>query len=497
MTTETTHVADERDRARDHTQLAERRLGTPSLVFLIIAASAPLTVLAGGVPTSLAVSENIGVPLGMLLIGATLALFAVGYGAMSSRITNAGAFYAYIAAGLGVRQGIGAAALALVCYNAIQIALYGLVGFTLSSLLAAKFGLDIAWWLCALAVLVIVSAMGVSRVDFSAKVIAVLVALEFVVAGGAALLGLGVAPEGVSAAPLDPGNLIAPGFGAILAFSMAAFMGFESGAIYSEEAKDPDRTVPRATYLAVSIIAVFYAFISWALAVGIGPSQLIGASQQHGPDLLFVFLAENTPAVVVDLANVLFLTSVLAALVAFHNSAARYFFALARPGVLPRVLARTSDRTGAPIGGAIAQSTLALIVVLVFAIAGRGSELGPLFPVVTLFTWFSNAAAFGLVFLLLVTSIAVIAQFHRDPDGLSVFVRIVAPAVSAIGLGVIFVMILTNFDVLIGSEEGSPLVFVMPGVILASGVVGLVRGEYLRRRRPVAFDEVAYNLDQV
>ena len=499
MSTSPTHHAHDHPPGHEPAEaghLAERRLGTASLVFLIIAASAPLTVLAGGVPTSFAVSGNLGVPLGMVLIGAVLAIFAVGYDAMSSRITNAGAFYAYIAAGLGVRQGIGAAVLALVAYNLIQISLYGLIGFTISSLLGAWFGIEVSWWLCALVILVVVGAMGVARVDFSAKIIAVLVALEFVVAGGAALLGLSVAPEGVSLAPVDPSALFGHGFGAVLAFGVAAFMGFESGAIYSEETTDPERTVPRATYLAVSIIALFYGFISWALAVGVGPSSVIAASQEFGPDLLFVFLGEHTSTFVVDIANLLFVTSVIAALVAFHNSAARYFFALARPGVLPAFLARTSPRTGAPIGGSLAQSAVALAVVAVFAVVGRGSDLGPLFPVVTLFAWFSNAAAFGLIFLLLITSVAVFAYFRREPQGVSVITRVVAPLVAAAGLTVIFAMILWNFPVLIGSEGMTPLVFIMPGVILAAGLAGLVRGEYLRRARPEVFEVVAHDLDQ-
>lgn len=38
-------------------------------------------------------------------------------------------------------------------------------------------------------------------------------------------------------AAFEPTNFFANGVGAILAFGIAAFMGFESGAIYSEEVK--------------------------------------------------------------------------------------------------------------------------------------------------------------------------------------------------------------------------------------------------------------------
>lgn len=477
--------------------LAERRLGLWGLVFMIVAASAPMTFLAGGVPTSFAVTGIVGVPLTYLVLGVILALFAVGYGTMSTQIQNAGAFYAYIAAGLGVRQGIGAAILALVSYNMMQVGLYGIFGFALSSLLEATLGLAIPWWGAALVFWAVVGLLGVLRIDLSAKVITVLVLLEFLVVIVADAVGLIKAPEGISAAPFSPAVLITPGFGAALAFGIAGFMGFESGAIYGEEVKNPETTVRKATYVAVVLIALFYAVSAWAFATGVGLSQIVPQSQEHGPDLLFIFLGTYLPAVFVDIANVLFISSLLAALMAFHNASARYFFALGRPGVLPAFFAHTSARTGAPVGGSLAQSVLGLVVIAVFAVAGRNSELGPLYPVVTLFTWLTNAAAFGLVFLMCVASIAVFGYFRKRPGGYPGFVRVVAPLLAALGLGFVFVMILANFDVLIGAGGSMLLIVGMPAIILGSGLVGLLRGEYLRRREPEKFDSAAHDLDQI
>lgn len=477
--------------------LAERRLGLWGLVFMIVAASAPMTFLAGGVPTAFAVTEIVGVPLTYLVLGIILAFFAVGYGTMSTQIQNAGAFYAYITAGLGVRQGIGAAILALVSYNAMQVGLYGIFGFALSSLLEVKFGLAIPWWGAALIFWAVVGLLGILRIDLSAKVITVLVLLEFLVVVVADAVGLAKAPEGISMAPLSPAAMITPGFGAALAFGIAGFMGFESGAIYGEEVKNPETTVRKATYVAVALIALFYAVSAWAFANGVGVSQIVGQSQENGPDLLFIFLGQYLPAVFVDIANVLFISSLLAALMAFHNASARYFFALGRPGVLPAFFAHTNPRTGAPIGGSLAQSVLGFVVILAFGFAGRNSELGPLYPVITLFTWLTNAAAFGLVFLMCVTSIAVFGYFRKRPGGYPASVRVVAPLVAAIGLGFVFVMILANFGILIGAEGSSALVFGMPAIILGSGLLGLLRGEYLRRKEPQKFDSAAHDLDQI
>lgn len=477
--------------------LGQRRLGVGSVVFMIIAASAPLTVIAGGVPTSFAVTGIIGVPFVYVVLGAVLAVFAVGYGTLSTRIQNAGAFYAYIAAGLGVRQGIGAAVLALVSYNAMQVGLYGILGFATSSLLEATFGVILPWWGAAMACWLVVGALGLLRIDLSAKVIAVLVVLEFTVVFVADVISLQVAPEGISVAPLLPGELFTPGFGAVLAFGIAAFMGFESGAIYGEEARDPERTIRRATYIAVTIIALFYAFSAWAFTNGVGVSQIVPASQEYGPDLLFVFLAQHTPTWMVDIANLLFITSLLAAVIAFHNASARYFFALGRPGVLPEVFARVSERSGAPVGGSLAQSIVAIVVVTGFAIAGQGSELGELYPVITLFSWLTNAAAFGLVFLMAVTSLAVVGYFRREPGDSGIFVRVIAPGIAALGLGFVFAMIFANFDVLLGAEGFSPLVVVLPGIILGAGLFGLIRGEWMRRHTPALFEAAAKDLDRV
>src|SRR5699024_3951179 len=135
----------------ESTRLDRRRISTASLVFIIIAASAPLTVLAGGIPTNYAVAGLLGVPQTYIVLGLLLVLFAVGYTAMSRQIQNAGAFYAYVTEGLGNRQGIAAAILALVSYNMMQIGLYGLFGFAASNLIMDFTGIDLPWWLTALA----------------------------------------------------------------------------------------------------------------------------------------------------------------------------------------------------------------------------------------------------------------------------------------------------------------------------------------------------------
>ena len=474
----------------ESTHLDRRRLSTPALVFIIIAASAPLTVLAGGIPTNYAVAGLLGVPQTYIALGLILLLFAVGYTAMSREIQNAGAFYAYVTEGLGNRQGIATALVALVAYNMMQIGLYGLFGFAASNLILEFTGLALPWWLTALAAWLLVALLGVRSIDVSAKVLGVIVTLEFLGVIIVDIMALGIAPEGVTGEAFQASEFFAPGIGLLFAFGVAAFMGFESGAIYSEEVVDPQRTVARATYIALAVIALFYAFTAWAVGIGVGPSNVVEESQTLGPDLIFAWLGEHSP-MLANFANLLFVTSLLAVLLAFHNAVARYFFALGRSTVLPRFLGKTGSN-GAPQNGSMIQSGLAFVVVVGFAIAGAGHELGDLFPVVTLFIWLTNTAAFGLVFLLAVTSVAIIAWFYKNPNGRGAWTRIVAPGLATIGLTAIFVLILVNFDLMIEAEEGSALIYILPGLIIAAGVLGIIWGQIIQNRRPEDYERMSH-----
>src|SRR5919198_3272946 len=98
------------------TALAADRLGVPSVVYFVLSAAAPLTVVAGVVTTGYAVTGITGLPVAFVVIGAVLALFCVGYVSMARRVANAGAFYAYISQGIGRPVGVAGAWVAVVAY---------------------------------------------------------------------------------------------------------------------------------------------------------------------------------------------------------------------------------------------------------------------------------------------------------------------------------------------------------------------------------------------
>lgn len=482
-------------------RLHRRALGTWDLVFFIVAASAPLTAVAGGQAATYLVTGNIGIPFLFLPLAAVLGTFAVGYAAMSHHVADAGAFYTYVARGLGKIPAVGAAFVALVSYNAMQMGIYGLFGVAFGAFMADKVGITMEWYWWCLIGGGIVAILGVLQVDLNARVLAVMLILEVVVV---AIFDFAIladpGPEGLTFAGFNPSEATGTALGAALTFCVASFVGFESAAIYSEECKDPKRTVARATLIGIAIIAGFYAISSWLLADSIGPNAIVdpealmrlGFTTPDGaaPDPTTILIGAGTDRLGAfwgDSASLLFATSLFAAVLAFHNAVARYFYALGREGVFPKAFARVSERTGAPYAGSIAQSLLALIVVGWFAIAGKD-------PVLHLFTWLTNLGALGVLLLMAVTSFAVLAFFAKRPElGVNVWRARIAPLVAGACLVGILVLGLLNFNVLITSMIDAPtddMTIVLPAILFGGGIVGLIVGALLKTRRPQVYAQI-------
>ncbi|HEV8559762.1 MAG TPA: amino acid permease [Actinophytocola sp.] len=471
--------------------LAANRLGVASVVFFIVAAAAPLTTAAGGATTGFAVTGVLGIPVAYAVIAVIFAVFAAGYVAMSRHITNAGAFYTYVVQGFGRVPGVAASFVALLAYNAMQIGLYGIFGMALAGLLATLFAVSVPWWVCALAGWAVIGLVGVLRVDINSRVLAVLLVAEVLIvllydlvfvanpAGGA-----------VTFDSVNPANLANAGWGASLAVAIAGFVGFEGSAVFAEETKDPRRTVARATFLAVAFIGVLYTVSSWALSVATGPDGIVAASRSDGPALMFNLAAGHVGRMVTDLARVLFVTSLFAALLSFHNTVARYLFSLGRERVLPGGLGATHYRTGSPYAGSLTQSVLALVVLVIAVLAGVN-------PVVTLFFVGTSLGALGVLALMTATSFAVLAYFRRRPEGESSWSRVGAPSLAGVSLLVVLVVVLANFHTLLMVPPGDARSWVLPSVFAVAAVGGLLWGWYLKARRPDVYRTIGLGANRV
>jgi len=460
--------------------LARDRVGVPSVWSFVMSGIAPLTVAAGVITSAYATTGLTGIPFAFVVIAVVLALFVPGYVAMSRHITNAGAFYAFIARGLGKPLGVAAALVALLAYSFLQVGLYGAFGPAAQAEAQAHLHLNAPWWAWALAGWAIVAVLGLLRVDITGKVLGVLTTLEVIVIVIEIVSGLAHPAGGrLSLSALSPGSLGSAGWGTFGVLAVVAglgFVGFEQAPVLAEETRNPRRTIPVATYLALAMIAVVYAGAAWAMAAHAGSSHVVAAAAAQGPALMFS-LGGTTLA---NIAQFLFMTSLFAALLAFHNAVWRYTFAISRERVLPAFLSKTGANS-IPKAASLAQSLTGLAVIAIYALGGWA-------PMTDLFFWLGTTGGFGILILLALTSVAVIGFFGTGPGaagtGETVWARLTAPALSAVSLAVIVVLAVLHYATLLGVAPGSPAAWLLPASFAVAAVTGLCWAAFLRFRRP-------------
>lgn len=463
-------------------RLRRNSLGLVAVTFMVISAAAPLTGVAGAMPLAFLLGNGTGIPLTFILLTLIMLAFAAGYVAMSRKVVNAGAFYAYAARGLGGRWGGAVSVMALVAYNTMQFGLIGLLG-GISAGVFGGFGMTLPWWAYSLIAILLVGILGYRQVDLSARVLIVLVALEYLIvlvvnfailaAGGAEGSGLAVNIFDVSA--LGSGSLTA----AIL-FCLGSFIGIEATTIYGEEARDPDRTIPRATYLSVLMIGVFFVFTTWLMIAGVGADNLIPTlGGLEDPTAFFFILAETyTNPTISMLAGILLVSSLFAALSAFHNYIARYSYVAGRDGLLPDAFGQTHDTHQSPHIGSVVQTIGALVVLAIFA--GLGLD-----PILNMFTWISQIGTLGVIGMMAITSLSVIVFFAKTGGG-SPLTTLILPAIAGLIMAALFVYIFWNYGDLTGTTGGA-LSWILPSLIPLGAVIGFLLAQRLASADPARF----------
>ena len=441
--------------------LAAGRLRASALVFFALAAAAPLTVVTTVVPAAYARGNAALVPLAFPVVGLVLLLFGAGYTAMSRRAPHPAPLAAFVARGLGRPVGVGAAGLALVSYNAVQIGLYGAVGAAAAPLLASWFGVAAPWWAVAAACWAFVALCGLLPAEAVGGVLAVLV-----IAGAAVMIGYAAAdllhPAAGITVPADWPAVDRPALGALLVVVAFAFLGVESVAAYGEEAARPRRTVARATTLAVVLAALLQGASAWTMSVAAGTDRVAALAAGRDGELLFDLAGARLAPWAVTLGRVLLLTGLLAALVSLHHTIARYTYALSRERLLPAVCGRTVVR------GSLTQSAVAAAALAAAYLAGRD-------PMLLLFRRLTTAGAVGILLLLAGASLAALLFLNRVPGDEGLWRRLVAPGLATVLLASLGHLAFVNLPGLVP--------WAYPAVVAA----GVAYGTVLRWAAPLRY----------
>jgi amino acid transporter len=357
------------------------------------------------------VPAQLGLALGALAPLATLAC-AIVVGAIGicmaesgSRVPSSGGIYAFVAAAFGRCAGYVAGM--LFCFSnvlacaAVSSALGDAATAALPESMKASAHIAVV-----VSTVLVISVTNIGGVALGTRLVSVVTLLKL----APLALFLAIGAFGLHAGNFEKPLTVSPTVVAhTLLFALFAFQGFETALCVSGEVREPARTIPRAVFLALSVVTLLYISVQMVAQGILGPA--LGYSQVPLADAM----GKIHPALrLLMLAGAAI--SMFGWITADLLSSPRILFAFARDGLLPSVLGRLNRRhaphvaigcyavlaIGLALSGSFAQlagpATLVMAVLYIAAaaaswklvragIAQAGMPLG--------FRWIGAAASIG------------------------------------------------------------------------------------------------------
>jgi len=173
-----------------------------------------------------------------------------------------------------------------------------------------------------------------------------------------------------------------------------AFIGFEDMVKLSEEARDPEKNIPRALILAISASIILYILVALCAASVLGWERL-SVSAAPFSDIAHAALGPNASLVISVMALFATTNTVLLMLLA----ASRIIFGMAESSSLPQILSSVHPRTGTP--------WVALILVMALCMA---------FVSLQDISFVANVNNFTVFLTFIVINAALIRLRYRRPE---------------------------------------------------------------------------------
>ena len=194
-------------------------------------------------------------------------------------------------------------------------------------------------------------------------------------------------------------------------------------------------------------------------------------SRAQPTGFLFAADAEYVGGFTSDAMQILVVTSLFASFLAFHCNTARYHYALARDGLLPRALSHTHPKYGSPIVAGAIQ----------LAIARQN-------PYLQLGTALYGLAVIGVVQLEAIACASILGFFLKRDEDASKWGTIVAPSLAVLGLTVGLVYMVKYYSTLTGSKEA--WINALPWLLVLAAVLGATAATILRARHPSEYAQM-------
>ncbi|WP_370180608.1 ethanolamine permease [Rhodococcus wratislaviensis] len=331
---------------------------------------------------------------GVVIAGMYLAM-VLGMAEMSSALPAAGGGYTFARRALGPWGGFATGTAILIEYAIAPAAIATFIGSYVESL--NLFGITDGWWVY-LAVYAIFIGIHLTGAGEALKAMFVITAIALVGLVIFAVSAIGLfdagnltdiaATDAVGASSFLPFGAF--GIWAAVPFAIWFFLAVEGVPLAAEEAREPEKNVPRGIIISMLILIVTGAAVLFLATGALGAESL---STSGNP--LVEALGDGTAAKVV---NYIGLAGLVASFFSIMYAYSRQTFALSRAGYLPKNLSITNSRK-AP--------TLALIVPgvigFVLSLTGEGAML-------------LNMAVFGAAVSYVLMMVSHIVLRRREPE---------------------------------------------------------------------------------
>lgn len=338
-----------------------RQLSLPAVTALVVG-----EVIAIGIfLTPAGMARALGSPLWLLVVWVIMGLMALSgalcYGELAARVPETGGGYVYLreAYGPGVAFLYG-----WKCLLVMDPGITAALAVGLASYVGYAVGVSGVWLkVVAIGSIALLAGVNLIGVQFGARVMQWLTALKLgslaLLAVLAVAMGAGSWSNFVPFVAQHAGSDPLPGaLAPALVGAFFAFGGWWEIPKLAGEARDPERTLPRALALGVAIITAIYILTS-AIFLYLVPLDRVTSGETFAAqagEALFGAAGGRVFAVIVIVA-------VLGSLLALLMALPRVYFAMARDGVFFKSVAVVHPRFGTPARAILIQATLASILV--------------------------------------------------------------------------------------------------------------------------------------
>lgn len=450
------------------------QMGTFTLTMTVLAFTAPLVVVSGFTPFIIA-AGGMAAPVGFIITMLLMLLFSMGFLTMAKYSTRPRNFYLFIREGLGSTMGLGAAFMSITAYLMLLIGTYALCGVSISSLLTSFGGPDILWWILSFIGWGVVSTIGYFQIDVSAKIMCLIMFVELllVVIFNTSVFITGGA-EGLSSMPFSFDGFLDSNISVALLFCILAFIGFEATLLYRDEVKDPEKTIPKATYIAVAVIGGVYIVSTYALITAYG-SDALNIAENKPNDMFTDGMTLYVTHTITQIAHLFVVTSILATLLSIHNAVTRYIYNLSKDRVLPAKFSAIHTKFNSPY---VASLTVSLIAI---------SALLPMFILVadgaTVYGKINGLGCVGVIVLMALVSLSVLVWFFKEGHlkTKNYFMAVIAPVISFSVLAITAIYIMQHVELVLGGEVGENNQYLY--ILLLSFIVGIILAIFYKLKK--------------